>query len=246
MTRKLAISGGDPIFTTPQHNWPVFGVPEEEALLGVLRSGKWGCLDGGDAVETFERRFAAAHSARHAIAVFNGTVALRIALMAAGVQAGDEVLVPPYTFLATATSVVECNATPVFVDIDPETYNMDPQRIESAITSRTRAIIPVYLGGQPADMDAIMAIADRHGLMVIEDAAHAHGSIYKNRSVGSLGHMSCFSFQSSKNMSSGEGGIILTNDDRLADCLPFDSQLRTPRRWSLVHALPDQWQLPPE
>ena len=216
MSHELAILGGHPVRTAPFHGWPVFDSNEEAALLTVLKSGKWGCLDG-EATTRFERRFADYHGARHGIAVSNGTVALRIALLAAGIQAGDEVIVPPYTFLSTASSVIESNATPVFVDIDPEAFNLDPRRIEAAITSRTRMIIPVHFAGQAADMDAIMEIAGRRGLTVIEDAAHAHGARYKGRSVGSLGHMSCFSFQSSKNMSSGEGGIILTSNDALAE-----------------------------
>jgi dTDP-4-amino-4,6-dideoxygalactose transaminase len=137
--------------------------------------------------------------------------------MAAGIEAGDEVIIPPYTFFATASAVVEANATPIFVDIDRATFNIDPAAIEAAITKRTRAIIPVHLGGLPCDMDAIMAIAQRHGLVVIEDAAHAHGSAYKGRRVGGIGHMGSFSFQSSKNLTCGEGGIIVTNTDAFAE-----------------------------
>jgi len=168
-------------------------------------------------VETFERRFAQYCGAKHGIAVVNGTVSLRVALMAAGIEAGDEVIIPPYTFFATASAVVEANATPIFVDVERDTFNIDPAAIEAAITKRTRAIIPVHLGGLPCDMDAIMAIAQRHGLVVIEDAAHAHGSEYKGKRVGAIGHMGSFSFQSSKNLNSGEGGIITTNDDKLAE-----------------------------
>src|SRR5205814_5917011 len=141
------------------------------AVLRVLHSGKWGKLDGSE-VATFEKRFAEYVGAKHAIGVVNGTVSLRIALMAAGITAGDEVIVPPYTFLATATAVIEANATPVFVDIDRETFNISPAAIERAITPRTRAIIPVHLGGLMCDMDAIIAIAKKHHLIVIEDAAH--------------------------------------------------------------------------
>jgi dTDP-4-amino-4,6-dideoxygalactose transaminase len=136
--------------------------------------------------------------------------------MAMGIGAGDEVIVPPYTFLATATAVVEANATPVFADIERETFNISPQAIERAVTKRTRAIIPVHLGGMPCDMDAIMPIARKHNLTVIEDAAHAHGSAYRERPCGSIGHLGSFSFQSTKNLTSGEGGIITTNDDDLA------------------------------
>lgn len=216
MSTSLALLGGTPVRTKAFPSWPVFGKEEEQALVRTLRSGKWGKIDGGE-VKTFERRFADAHGAKHGIGVVNGTISLRVALLAAGIEAGDEVIVPPYTFLATASAVVEANATPIFVDIDRATFNIDPAAIEAAVTRRTRAIICVHLGGLPCDMDAIMAIAQRHGLIVIEDAAHAHGSAYKGRPVGAIGHMGSFSFQSSKNMSSGEGGIILTNDDALAD-----------------------------
>ncbi len=184
--------------------------------MGALRSGKWGKLQGEEVAE-FERRFAAVHGCKHAIGVVNGTVSLRIALMAAGIPAGSEVIVPPYTFLATATAVVEANAVPVFADIDLETLNLDPKAVEAAITPKTRAIIPVHMGGQPVNMDALMAIAKQHNAFVIEDAAHAHAALYRERPVGSIGHMGSFSFQSSKNLTCGEGGIITTNDDQLAE-----------------------------
>lgn len=193
----------------------MYGKPEEEALLRALRSGKWGKLDGSE-VATFERDFAKYHQSEHAIAVVNGTVSLQIALMAAGIQAGDQVIVPPYTFLATATAVVTANATPVFADVELDTFNICPKAIEAAITPRTKAIMPVHFGGLPADMDAIMAIAQKHNLIVIEDAAHAHGAEYKGRRVGSIGHMGSYSFQSSKNLTSGEGGIITVTDPTLA------------------------------
>jgi len=215
MTDQLALLGGVPTRTEPFPKWPVFGQAEEEALLRVLHSGKWGKLEGTE-VATFEKRFAEFHEAKHGIAVVNGTVSLRIALLAAGISAGDEVIIPPYTFLATASTVIEANATPVFVDIDPSTFNIDPKLIEQAITPRTRAIVCVHLGGMPCDMDAIMGIAKRHNLTVIEDAAHAHGSEYRGRKVGAIGHIGSFSFQSSKNMTSGEGGILVSNDDALA------------------------------
>ena len=212
----LALFGGTPVRTTPFTAWPIFGDAEEARLLRVLRSGNWGRLQGMEVAE-FETRFAAMHGCRHGIAVTNGTVALRIALLAAGVRADDEVIVPPYTFVATASAVIEANAVPVFADIDLNTFNLDPAAVEAAITPRTRAIIPVHFAGQPADMDALMAIARTHRLTVIEDAAHAHGATYRNRPVGSIGHLAAFSFQSSKNLTAGEGGIITTNDDSLAD-----------------------------
>lgn len=216
MPNALALSGGTPIRTRPFTAWPVFGAAEEHRLLHVLRSGNWGRLDGSE-VAAFEARFAAMHGCRHGIAVVNGTVALRIALLAAGIQAGDEVIVPPYTFVATATAVIEANAVPVFADIDLHTFNLDPAAAAAAITPRTRAIVPVHFAGQPADMDAIVALAASRGIVVLEDAAHAHGASYRHRPAGSLGHIAAFSFQSSKNLTAGEGGIITTNDAALAD-----------------------------
>jgi dTDP-4-amino-4,6-dideoxygalactose transaminase len=212
----LALFGGTPVRTRPFTRWPIFGKPEEDRLLATLRSGNWGRLDGSEVAE-FEHRFAALHGCRHGIAVVNGTVSLRIALLAAGIGAEDEVIVPPNTFVSTASAVVEANASPVFADIDLNTFNMDPAAVEAVITPRTKAIIPVHFAGHPADMDAMMAIARKHALIVVEDAAHAHGASYQNRPAGSLGHVASFSFQSSKNLTSGEGGIITTNDDALAE-----------------------------
>ncbi len=215
MMSKLALFGGVPVRSQPFTAWPVFGVEEERRLLSVLRSGRWGRLDGPQ-VSEFEERFAAMHGCRHAIAVVNGTVALRIALLAGGIRAEDEVIVPPYTFVATATAVLEANAIPVFADIDLHTFNMDPAAVKAAITPRTKAIVPVHFAGQPADMDALVALAADRGILVLEDAAHAHGATYRDRPAGSLGQIACFSFQSSKNLTAGEGGIITTNDDALA------------------------------
>ena len=149
----------------------------------------------------------------------NGSVALRLALIACGVKPGDEVIVPPYTFIATTSIVIEANCVPVFVDIDPRTYNMDPAQIEKAITKKTKAIIPVHFAGQSCDMDAIMAIAKKHNLYVIEDACHGHGGEYKGKKLGSIGDAGCFSFQSSKNLTCGEGGMVTTNDDKLYDMM---------------------------
>ena len=216
MKQALALFGGDKVRTRPFASWPIYGQSDEERLLAALRSGKWGKLDGSQVAE-FERRFARLHGCKHGVAVVNGTVSLRIALWAAGLRAEDEVIVPPYTFLATATAVVEANAIPVFADVDLETFNLSPAAVRAAITPRTRAIIPVHIGGQPADMDAIMAIAKAHKLVVLEDAAHAHNGLYRGRPVGSLGQLSSFSFQSTKNLTSGEGGIICTSDDALAE-----------------------------
>ncbi len=216
MSQQLAILGGRPVREASFPDWPVSGPQEEAADARVLRSRRWGRFGDGE-IERFERRFAELHGARFGLAVTSGTVALRVALMALGIEAGDEVIVPPYTFLATATAVIECNAIPIFVDIERESYNLDPRLLEAAITRRTRAIIPVHFAGLPADMDGITEITARHGIGVVEDAAHAHGGRYHGQPVGALGHVSCFSFQSSKNLNSGEGGALLTNDQRLYD-----------------------------
>jgi dTDP-4-amino-4,6-dideoxygalactose transaminase len=216
MARTLALRGGRPVRTRPFPGWPVVDDSDEARVVNALRSGRWGRLQGSEVAE-FEDRFAETHGCTHAIAVVNGTVSLRIALIAAGLQAEDEVIVPAYTFLSTASAVVEANAVPVFVDIDLDTFNIDPVAVRAAITSRTQAIIPVHFAGQSADMDAITAIGREHGLLVLEDAAHAHGASWHDRPVGSLGDIASFSFQSSKNLTSGEGGIITTNDIDLAE-----------------------------
>ncbi len=216
MGERLAILGGKPVRRRPFSAWPVFGKTEEARLLRVLRSGAWGRLQGTE-VERFEQSFAEAHGCKHGIAVVNGTVSLRIALVAAGIQSEDEVIVPPYTFLSTATAVIEANAVPVFADISLDTFNLDPGAVEKAITPRTRAIIPVHFAGQVAEMQEITRVARKNNLIVMEDAAHAHGASYQQKAAGSIGHFGSFSFQSSKNMTSGEGGIITTNNDALAE-----------------------------
>lgn len=196
-------------------SWPQHGPEEEAALLRVLHSKKWG--HGGTEVGAFEKAFAEYQQARYCVAMFNGSVTLRNALLACGLKAGDEVLVPPYTFLATASSVIEANCVPVFVDIDPETYCLDPAQIEKNIGPKTKAIIPVHLGGHSADMHSIIEIAQRHDLYVIEDCAHAHGAEFQGQKLGTLGHIGSFSFQASKNLCSGEGGAIVSNDRELAE-----------------------------
>ncbi len=216
MSQQLALLGGKPIRTRSFPSWPVWGQTEEKRLLRVLHSGKWGRLNGPEVAE-FEQRFARAHGCKHGVAMVNGTVTLRIALMAAGLPADSEIIVPPYTFFSTASAVVEANMVPVFVDVDLDTFNLDPKAVAAAITPRTRAIMAVHFAGQPADMKRINAIARKHKLVVIEDAAHAHGASYRGHPAGSLADIASFSFQSSKNMTSGEGGIITTNNDQLGD-----------------------------
>jgi dTDP-4-amino-4,6-dideoxygalactose transaminase len=194
----------------------VWGQAEIDAVQAVVESGHWGAEQGTE-VRKFEAEFAAYHEAAHGIAVVNGTVALKLALTAAGVGVGDEVIVPGYTFIATATAALEIGAVPVFADIDPDTYTLDPVSAAACVTPRTRAILPVHLGGRPADMEALLALAQRHDLVLVEDAAQAWGASWQGRKVGALGHIGCFSFQSSKNITAGEGGIMLANAPVIAD-----------------------------
>lgn len=212
---KLAILGGTPINQDyPAYMaWPVAGPLEREAIMNTLHSGKWGTL-GPSSIE-FGKKYAEYCQAKHALPVLNGTVSIEMILRGLGIGYGDEVILPPYTFSATAHAIVNAGATPVFADTDPETFTIDPASIEAAITSRTAAIIGVHLGGRPFDFDAVKAIADKHGLPIIEDAAHAHGSEWCGRRCGSLGRAGSFSFQNSKNLNSGEGGAITTNDTAL-------------------------------
>lgn len=218
MKEKLAINGGPKTVNT-DFPWPVFDQTDIDEITNVVKSGSWGNPDCGETVEMFEKEFADFCGSKYAIACVNGSVALRIALIACGVKPGDEVIITPYTFIATASIVLEANCVPVFVDIDPDTYNIDPAEIEKAITPATKAIIPVHFAGQACDMDAIMAIAKSHGLKVIEDACHGHGAEYKGKKLGSIGDAGCFSFQSSKNLTSGEGGMVITNDPDLYDMM---------------------------
>jgi dTDP-4-amino-4,6-dideoxygalactose transaminase len=216
--KQLAIHGGEKT-VKKIFPWPVWDESDAKAVADVVRSGQWGDPDCTGLTAQFEREFAEFCGARFAVASVNGSVAIRLALIAAGVKPGDEVIIPPYTFIATATVVLEANCVPVFVDIDPETYNIDPARIEEAVGPKTRAVIPVHFGGQACDMDRIMAIARKHRLMIIEDACHAHGAEYGGRKLGTIGHAGCFSFQLSKNLTSGEGGITVTDDEKLCDTI---------------------------
>lgn len=211
---KPALLGGAPVRQAAFPSWPVFGQPEEQALLRTLRSGKW-YRGNGSNVRRFEEAYARAIGARRCLATCNGTSALFVSLNALDVQPGDEVIIPPYTFIATVNVVLRQFALPVFVDTDPETFQMDPDKLEAAITERTRAIIPVHLGGNVCDLDRILAIARRRGVPVIEDACQAHMAEWKSRKVGAFGATGCFSFQASKNLNSGEGGAMLTNDEAL-------------------------------
>ena len=192
---------------------PIIGEEEERRILEVLRSG-W--LAHGPVVEEFERRFAKYIGVDHALAVVNGTVALDLALKALGIGPGDEVIVPSFTFIATANAVLMQGARPVFADIELETYNIDPDDVVNKITSRTRAIIAVHLYGHPANMDVLSEIAEDHHLYLVEDAAQAHGAAIRGRRVGGIGDIAAFSFYATKNLTTGEGGMVTTNSPALA------------------------------
>ena len=192
-------------------------VIEEEEINAVIDVMKSGMIAQGPKVIEFEEDFAKFVGAKYGIATNSGTSALHVALLAAGIGEGDEVITSPFTFAATGNSILYTGARPVFVDIDPETFTIDPSKIEEAITDKTKAIMPVQLYGQSADMDAIMKIAKDNDLIVIEDAAQAHGAEYKGEKVGNLGDMACFSFYPTKNMTTSEGGMITTNNEEFAE-----------------------------
>jgi dTDP-4-amino-4,6-dideoxygalactose transaminase len=203
-------------------NKPLLDDKEIEAAVGVLKSGVLTSrAKAGSKVEAFERGFAQFADAKHAFAVNSGTTALQLSLLASGVGPGTEVIVPSFTFVATAEVVVLVGAIPVFVDINLETYNIDPSEIKKALTDRTRVIMPVDLFGLPADMKPIKEVAERHGLLIVEDAAQAHGAEYYGKPPGSLADLTCWSFYASKNMTTGEGGMITTDNDRFAAKLPY-------------------------
>jgi perosamine synthetase len=201
-------------------NQPAIGKEEIDAATEVLKSGILTEKSGmGPRVLDFEKEFAHYVEAKHAVAVNSGTAALHTALMVAGVKQGDEVVLPSFTFHATAEVVLLCGAKPVFADIDPETYTVTADTIQSALTRSTKVIIPVHLYGLPADLDAIKKLARDRGLTLIEDAAQAHGAEYNGSKIGSIGDMTCFSFYAGKNMTTGEGGMITTNDDDYSERL---------------------------
>lgn len=217
---KLAISGGIPVRnakTNPWPAWPVWNENEEKALLEVLNSGVWS-YNGPKEVE-FNRRFAEFTGTNYAISAANGTVTLQLALESLGIGFGDEVILPGLTWQATAASAIDVNAVPVLVDVCEDTWCIDPAEIEKAITPKTKAIIPVHLYGSFADMDAIMEIAQKHHLHIIEDCAHKHGGEWNGKKAGSIGDIGCFSFQLSKHLTAGEGGALTTNNPEIAEKL---------------------------
>ncbi|MDO8542384.1 MAG: DegT/DnrJ/EryC1/StrS family aminotransferase [Opitutaceae bacterium] len=213
---KPAVLGGTPAHQGGFPAWPVYDEREESALREVLRSGNW-FRGSGQKVAQFEEAYAKLIGAKHCIATANGTSALHASLSGLEVGPGDEVVIAPYTFIATLNVVLLNYALPIFADTDPESFEVDGRKIGAAITERTAAIIPVHLGGNPADLDTILEVAGRRKIPVIEDACQAWMAEWRGRKVGSLGKTGCFSFQASKNLNAGEGGAVLTNDDELAE-----------------------------
>lgn len=217
---KLAVNGGPSEAAGLRERipkWPKFTEDDKRALIDVLESGKWCRIYPGSKAELFEKAFSEYHNAKYGIAVSNGTVALELPLKTIGIGFGDEVLVPAVTFVATASAVSEVGAIPRFVDVDPETATMSPESLEGSITEKTRAVVVVHYGGYPANFDKILPTVNKNNIFLVEDCAHAHGTEWRGRKVGAIGNMGSFSFQESKSLPAGEGGIVLTDDDKLAD-----------------------------
>jgi dTDP-4-amino-4,6-dideoxygalactose transaminase len=213
---KPAILGGKPVRTKPWPSWPVWDKTAEQSVLSVLRSGNW-FRGRGTKVSEFEKRYAELMGAKRCLATASGTTALLVALQIMGVDAGDEVIVSPYTFIATYNVVFLNKALPVFVDTDPETFQINTDKIEERINENTRAILPVHILGLPANMDKIIAIAKKHNLRVVEDACQAWLAEWRGKKCGTLGDLGCFSFQNSKHLPAGEGGAIVGNDEEIMD-----------------------------
>ena len=223
----LALAGGKPVRTTPFPEWPVYNEASIDALTTRLRAGDRG---EEDPVIAFEQTFAEACGARYGVGLNSGTSALEVGLQALRLDRGAEVIVSPITFFASVSAILNAGCVPVFADIDPETYNIAPRAIEAALSSRTGAIMSVHFGGVSCDMEAILAIASRRGVPVIEDAAHAHGGTWKHRTLGSIGAVGCFSFGSSKNLSAGGGGGLITDDPVIYERASGYGELNHPRR----------------
>src|SRR4051794_31127306 len=233
---QLAIKGGTPLRTKGWPRWPQWGEEEAQRLQQVLESGEWGGFN--PLVREFEETWAKRHGAKYCVSAVNGTLTLEAALRVVGVGQGDEVIVPPYTFIATANAVRLVGATPVLADIEGDTYNFDIDHVAEAIGPKTKAIIPVHFAGLAVYMDRLMPLAREYGLAVIEDAAHAHGSTWRGTPLGSLGDIGSFSLQQSKNLTAGEGGILITNDEELALKLwSFSNQGRDPKGKWYEHSL---------
>jgi dTDP-4-amino-4,6-dideoxygalactose transaminase len=233
---KLAIHGGPPTRTEPYPPWPHHDDAERTNLLEVLDSRLWWSTEGTK-VHEFERRWGAFHGTGPAVAVTNGSHAIDLALLATDVGHGDEVIVPSWTFVATAAAVLMVNATPVLVDVELGTGCIDPDAVEAAITPRTRAVIAVHIAGHPADMDRLADICTRHGLVLIEDCAHAHGSMFNGQMVGTFGAAGSYSFQASKLMTGGEGGALVSSDaEVLARARSFSDCGRRPGEWFYSHS----------
>ncbi|MCD6392851.1 MAG: DegT/DnrJ/EryC1/StrS family aminotransferase [Planctomycetes bacterium] len=213
---KPAILGGSPVRTKAFPRWPIWDRGAEAHVLSILRSGNW-FRGRGDTVTQFEKAYAKLLGAKRALCTVNGTNSLLTAMHVLDIGVGDEVIVSPYTFIATYNVVLTSCALPVFADTDPETFQINPDKIEERITERTRAIMPVHILGLPANMDRIMAIAKKHNLVVIEDACQAWLAEWRGKKVGTIGNLGCFSFQNSKHLPAGEGGAVVGNDEELMD-----------------------------
>jgi dTDP-4-amino-4,6-dideoxygalactose transaminase len=213
---------------------PLIGEEEKRAVMEAMDSGMIAC---GPRTEKFEKQFAEFVGTKYAVATTSGTTALHLALLSLDVSLGDEVIFPSFSFVATANSALFCNATPVFCDVDPNTFTIDAEKLEPLITEKTKAIMPVHLYGQPADMNPILEIAEDHGLHVVGDAAQAHGAKCDGKMVGSFGDCECFSFYPTKNMTTGEGGMITTNDDELVERLnSIRNHGREQTKWGYEHS----------
>ncbi|MDP6037070.1 MAG: aminotransferase class I/II-fold pyridoxal phosphate-dependent enzyme, partial [Candidatus Latescibacteria bacterium] len=220
MSDELAILGGEKTVTGRAPVWPRFGDDEIEAATWALNEARTkrdyiSASFGGEGLEAFEADFAEFLDVNHVVSTNSGCAAIHVALMAAGVKAGDEVIVSPYTWGQTVSPILQANAIPVFADIDPDTFNLDPVSVEEKISPYTKAILVVHIFGGPARMDALMDIAERHGLKVVEDCAQADGASYKGKRVGAWGHLGAFSIGNGKNLAAGDGGMVTTNDKKL-------------------------------
>lgn len=247
---KLAVMGGDPIRTEPFPKWPVFDDREVEAVTNAVLSGRWGGFPyPGPNTAEFAEKFAKLQGGGYAVPMMNGTITMEVALRASGIGWGDEVIVPAYTFQATAAAPMAAGAIPVIVDISPDNYCIDPVRVEAAITPKTKAVIVVHIAAQMTDMDAIMEIAKKHHLIVIEDSAHAHGAQWRGMGSGTIGDFGSFSLQSAKSLTTGEGGVLLCKDKHMAELAASIIDCGRPKdeakqeftmgvnyRWSELHA----------